>query len=74
MRCVFLVHGLLAHFERVRDLLPRPTLPAGVADLERFESLGQPSQRERGPQAGPCIGATGGDGEFVDLTHGVKVN
>src|SRR5258705_91879 len=32
---MLLVHRLLADFERVCDLLPRPALPAGVAALDR---------------------------------------
>jgi len=71
---VLLMHRLLADFQRVRDLLPRPALPAGVANLQALETLGESPQRERGTQTGSDIGAAGCDREIVDFRHVVKVN
>jgi hypothetical protein len=74
MSRVLLVHRLLADFQRGRDLLPRPALPAGVADLQALETLGESAQCERGAQTGSDIGAAGRNREIVDLRHAVKVN
>ena len=41
---VFLVDGLAGDAELVGDLLPRPPLIAGVADLNGFELFGKPAQ------------------------------
>src|SRR5690349_2589833 len=59
---MLLVDGLLADAERVGDLLPRPALGAGVADLERLERLGQPVEGDDRAQADRRVGAAGAVG------------
>ena len=46
---VLLVNGLLADAERVGDLLPRPALGSGVADVQGLELVEQATERGDGP-------------------------
>jgi hypothetical protein len=70
---MLLVYRLLAHVERVRDVLPGPALPPGVVDLEPLERFEQPAQGDHGAQAGPGIGAARRGGQIRRLTHAVNL-
>ena len=52
------VHGLLGHPQRRADLLPRPSLLAGLRDVERLEALDEGPQRGHRPQADGRVGFT----------------
>ena len=46
------MHRLARYAEGVADLLPRPSGPPGLGDVNRLDPLGEPVQRSHGPQAG----------------------
>jgi hypothetical protein len=57
---VLLVHGLLAHAQRLRDLLPGPALVAGVLDLELLKRRKQRPKRGNRTQPDLRVSARGG--------------
>src|SRR3982751_6276306 len=59
---MLLVDGLFADAEGVGDLLPRPALGAGVADLERLERLGEPVEGDDRAQTDRRVGTAGAVG------------
>src|SRR4029453_6460545 len=66
---MLLVHGLPAHAQLVRDVLPGPADAARVPHLERLELLDELPERRDGPQADLGIRVPRCPGEFRGLTH-----
>ena len=52
------MHRLAGYAEGVADLLPRPSGPPGLGDVDRLNALGEPVQRSHGPQSRRGISGT----------------
>src|SRR5260221_14414147 len=63
------MHGLLADAEEERDLLPRPAVLAGVADLKRLQPFRKLAQLACRLQAGRRVRAAGRLGESHSMAH-----
>jgi hypothetical protein len=70
---VLLVHGLLAHVELVRDLLPRPAEVSRSRYLERLDLLGEPAQGCDGAETDLRVPAPGRLRESGRVRHIVKI-
>jgi hypothetical protein len=70
---VLAVHRLLRDAERRTDLLPRPPLVAGVADVQRLQRLEEPSQRGHCPEADLWVGVAHLFGQSGRRAHLVNV-
>src|SRR5690349_1310960 len=63
------VHRLLGDTEPAGDLLPRPSQPPPVLDLERLQAFGEYPQRRHRAQPHLRVVAGGTLGEFQRLLH-----
>src|SRR4029453_10580563 len=69
---VLLVHGLPGDAEELGDLVPRPALVSGVADLEGLQPLAQHPQGPDPAEPGCRVLAAGGGGHLRCVCHGCQ--
>src|SRR3954467_6044735 len=69
---VLLLHGLSADAEHLGDLLPRPAVLAGLAALERLETLDKGCHRPDGTEADRRVLAAGSGCHLSRVRHGCQ--